>query len=239
MLHCAHRRLDADGPFAAVSSTCPRCAARPSRARRSSSPSPADTTSSSRDHRARARPCWLAGSRPLLRSLEPRRWRPRRSIRHSGWADGLVEERPFRSPHHTISSAALLGGGSAPRPGEISLAHNGVLFLDELPEFNRASIEGLREPLEERAVTISRVHASLHLPASFLLVAAANPCPCGWADSRVRECVCTNEARSRYQHRLSGPLIDRIDLQTFVAPVSLSSCVTTHPVKPPHGSVSA
>ena len=138
-----------------------------------------------------------------------------------GLAGGLIEERPFRAPHHTISASALLGGGSVPRAGEISLAHNGVLFLDELPEFSRSAIEGLREPLEEREVMISRVHASLRLPASFLLVAAANPCPCGWADSTVRECVCSNEARSRYQQRLSGPLLDRIDLQTFVKPVSL------------------
>ncbi|MGE0395535.1 MAG: YifB family Mg chelatase-like AAA ATPase [Kofleriaceae bacterium] len=138
-----------------------------------------------------------------------------------GLANGLIEDRPFRAPHHSISAAALLGGGSTPRAGEISLAHNGVLFLDELPEFTRASIEGLREPLEEREVTISRVHASLRLPASFLLVGAANPCPCGWADSRVRVCTCTNDARARYQQRLSGPLLDRIDLQTFVAPISL------------------
>lgn len=139
-----------------------------------------------------------------------------------GLANGLIEDRPFRSPHHTISSAALLGGGSTPRAGEISLAHNGVLFLDELPEFSRASIEGLREPLEEREVTISRVHASLRLPASFLLVGAANPCPCGWADSAVRVCTCTGDARTRYQQRLSGPLLDRIDLQTFVKPISLA-----------------
>ena len=138
-----------------------------------------------------------------------------------GLVDGLVEERPFRAPHHTISSAALLGGGSPPRPGEISLAHNGVLFLDELPEFGRAAVEGLREPLEERAVTISRIAGSLTLPASFLLIAAANPCPCGWHDSKVRECTCTAAAISRYQMRLSGPLLDRIDLQTFVPPVSL------------------
>ena len=146
-----------------------------------------------------------------------------------GLADGLVEERPFRSPHHTISSSALLGGGSHPRPGEISLAHNGVLFLDELPEFSRASIEGLREPLEEREVTISRVHASLRLPASFLLVGAANPCPCGWADSHVRNCTCSADARSRYQQRLSGPLLDRIDLQTFVRPISLAQLRDTQP----------
>jgi len=134
---------------------------------------------------------------------------------------GLIEERPFRSPHHTISSAALLGGGSQPRAGEISLAHNGVLFLDELPEFSRAAIEGLREPLEERAVSIIRVNGMLRLPASFLLVAAANPCPCGWLGTTVRECTCPRFVIERYRSRLSGPLLDRIDLQVVVNPVKL------------------
>jgi magnesium chelatase family protein len=138
-----------------------------------------------------------------------------------GLADGLIEHRPFRAPHHTISSAALLGGGSTPRPGEISLAHNGVLFLDELPEFSRCAIEGLRQPLEERAVTISRINGTLQLPASFLMIAAANPCPCGWLDSKVRECTCSPGAIERYKQRLSGPLLDRIDLQVYVPPVSL------------------
>ncbi len=138
-----------------------------------------------------------------------------------GLADGLIEQRPFRAPHHTISSAALIGGGSTPRPGEISLAHNGVLFLDELPEFSRAAIEGLRQPLEERAVTISRINGTLQLPASFLMVAAANPCPCGWLDSKVRECICSPGAIERYKLRLSGPLLDRIDLQVYVPPVAL------------------
>jgi magnesium chelatase family protein len=138
-----------------------------------------------------------------------------------GLADGLVETRPFRAPHHTISSAALIGGGSTPRPGEISLAHNGVLFLDELPEFARASVEGLRQPLEERAVSIERINGALKLPASFLLVAAANPCPCGWRNSNARECICSSGAIERYQLRLSGPLLDRIDLQIYVQPVPL------------------
>ena len=138
-----------------------------------------------------------------------------------GLAQGLIETRPFRAPHHTISAAALIGGGSAPRPGEISLAHNGVLFLDELPEFARASIEGLRQPLEERAVTIDRVHGALRLPASFLLVAAANPCPCGWLGAAARECTCSPGAIERYQVRMSGPLLDRIDLQVYVQPVPL------------------
>jgi magnesium chelatase family protein len=134
---------------------------------------------------------------------------------------GLIEERPFRSPHHTISSAALLGGGSTPRAGEISLAHNGVLFLDELPEFSRAAIEGLREPLEERAVSVIRINGMLRLPASFLFVAAANPCPCGWLGTTARECTCSRFAIERYRSRLSGPLLDRIDLQVVVNPVKL------------------
>ncbi len=146
-----------------------------------------------------------------------------------GLAHGLVEERPFRAPHHTISSAALLGGGSVPRPGEISLAHNGVLFLDELPEFSRAAIEGLRQPLEERAVTISRINGTLQLPASFLMVAAANPCPCGWLDSKVRECTCGPGAIERYKLRLSGPLLDRIDLQVYVPPVAIGELRGSQP----------
>ncbi|MEO8703918.1 MAG: YifB family Mg chelatase-like AAA ATPase [Kofleriaceae bacterium] len=139
-----------------------------------------------------------------------------------GLATGLIEERPFRAPHHTISSAALLGGGSIPKPGEISLAHNGVLFLDELPEFSRSSVEGLRQPLEERAVVIGRINGTIRLPASFLLVAAANPCPCGWFESRGRECTCSPSSIARYRTRLSGPLLDRIDLQVFVEPVRLA-----------------
>lgn len=140
-----------------------------------------------------------------------------------GLADGVVnDERPFRAPHHTISSAALLGGGTLPRPGEISLAHNGVLFLDELPEFARAAVEGLRQPLEDRSVVISRVNGTLRLPASFLLVAAANPCPCGWLESGVRECTCGSSAIERYRQRMSGPLLDRIDLHVFVQPVALA-----------------
>jgi magnesium chelatase family protein len=138
-----------------------------------------------------------------------------------GLASGLIDTRPFRAPHHTISSAALIGGGSTPRPGEISLAHNGVLFLDELPEFARGAVEALRQPLEERSVTIDRIHGALKLPASFLLVAAANPCPCGWLHSNARECTCGPGAIERYQLRLSGPLLDRIDLQVYVQPVPL------------------
>ncbi|HLL25539.1 MAG TPA: YifB family Mg chelatase-like AAA ATPase, partial [Kofleriaceae bacterium] len=146
-----------------------------------------------------------------------------------GLARGLVEERPFRAPHHTISSPALLGGGSPPRPGEISLAHNGVLFLDEMPEFARSSIEGLRQPLEERSVVIGRVNHTIRCPASFLLVAAANPCPCGWLDSGVRECTCSKHAIERYKLRLSGPILDRIDLQVFVEPVPLAELRSLEP----------
>jgi magnesium chelatase family protein len=148
-----------------------------------------------------------------------------------GLAHGLCDERPFRAPHHTISTAALLGGGSQPRPGEISLAHNGVLFLDELPEFARGAIEALRQPLEERWVTIGRVHATIRLPASFLLVGAANPCPCGFAGSHVRECTCGQGALDRYASRLSGPLLDRIDLQVFVEPVALAELRSAAPAE--------
>ena len=144
---------------------------------------------------------------------------------------GLIEDRPFRAPHHTISGAALLGGGTYPRPGEISLAHNGVLFLDELPEFTRSAIEALRQPLEERAVTIGRVHGTIHLPASFLLVAAANPCPCGWLGSGVRECTCGVGAIDRYRARLSGPLLDRIDLQVYVRQVPLAELRRVEPAE--------
>jgi magnesium chelatase family protein len=146
-----------------------------------------------------------------------------------GLASGLIAERPFRAPHHTISAPALLGGGSPPRPGEISLAHHGVLFLDEVPEFSRAAIEGLRQPLEERSVAIARVSGSVKLPASFLLVAAANPCPCGWLDSASRECTCSSGAIERYRMRLSGPLLDRIDLQVYVQPVTLGELRTAEP----------
>jgi magnesium chelatase family protein len=149
-----------------------------------------------------------------------------------GLADGIVDERPFRAPHHSLSQAALLGGGSQPRPGEISLAHNGVLFLDELPEFTRHAIEGLRQPLEERAVTIGRVNGTIRLPASFLLVAAANPCPCGYLDSGTRECTCSGGAIDRYRARLSGPLLDRIDLHVFVRPVPLRELRRIDPGEP-------
>ena len=134
--------------------------------------------------------------------------------------DVLIAERPFRAPHHTASDAAVVGGGALPRPGEVSLAHNGVLFLDELPEFRRNVLEALRQPLEERAVTISRSRATLRLPARFQLVAAMNPCPCGKAGQRDQPCNCTPAAVDRYRRRVSGPLMDRIDLQVEVGPVT-------------------
>jgi magnesium chelatase family protein len=139
---------------------------------------------------------------------------------HSAWGvrlDSLLSRRPFRSPHHTASTAAIVGGGSPPRPGEVSLAHNGVLFLDELPEFQRSVLEALRQPLEERAVTIARVRATLTLPARFQLVAAMNPCPCGFRGDGIRICGCTPARVRAYQGRASGPLLDRIDLQVDVS----------------------
>ncbi len=124
----------------------------------------------------------------------------------------LIEARPYRSPHHTISTSGLAGGGSNPRPGEVSLAHHGVLFLDELPEFSRATLEVLRQPLEDGHVTISRVAATLSYPARFTLVCSMNPCPCGFSGDGSRACRCTPQQIQRYQGRLSGPLLDRIDL---------------------------
>jgi magnesium chelatase family protein len=131
----------------------------------------------------------------------------------------LVGVRPFRSPHHTISDAGLIGGGSVPRPGEVSLAHHGVLFLDELPEFNRRSLEVLRQPLEEGRVTISRALNSTTFPARFILIAAMNPCPCGYLGDAKHACKCTPIQIERYMARISGPLLDRIDLHIEVPAV--------------------
>jgi magnesium chelatase family protein len=134
----------------------------------------------------------------------------------------LVSKRPFRSPHHTISDVALVGGGGIPQPGEISLAHNGVLFLDELPEFKRTVLEVMRQPMEERRVTISRAKVAVDFPASFMLVASMNPCPCGYYNHPDRECSCPPGAVQKYLNKISGPLLDRIDLHVEVTPVAFS-----------------
>ena len=134
----------------------------------------------------------------------------------------LMVTRPFRSPHHTISDAGLIGGGQIPKPGEVSLAHNGVLFLDELPEFRKNVLEVMRQPLEDGVVTISRAVSSLRFPARFMLVAAMNPCPCGYFGDRTRECTCSPAQVQRYQARLSGPLLDRIDMHVEVPAVKVS-----------------
>ena len=141
----------------------------------------------------------------------------------------LMVTRPFRSPHHTISDAGLIGGGQIPRPGEVSLAHNGVLFLDELPEFRKHVLEVMRQPLEDGTVTIARAATSLRFPANFMLVAAMNPCGCGFLGDKVKECICTPVQVQRYQSRLSGPLLDRIDLHVEVPPVRVEDIDRAEP----------
>ncbi|MEP6594396.1 MAG: YifB family Mg chelatase-like AAA ATPase [Ginsengibacter sp.] len=139
----------------------------------------------------------------------------------------LISKRPFRSPHHTVSDAALVGGGGIPQPGEISLAHNGVLFLDELPEFKRSVLEVMRQPMEERKVTISRAKIALEFPASFMLIASMNPCPCGFFNHPEKECTCPPGAVQKYLNKISGPLLDRIDLHVEVTPVAFSELSST------------
>ena len=142
---------------------------------------------------------------------------------------GLVTERPFRKPHHTISNVALVGGGGYPQPGEISLAHNGVLFLDELPEYQRTVLEVMRQPLEDRSVTISRAKFTVDYPASFMLIAAMNPCPCGFFNHPEKKCVCGTGVVQKYLNRISGPLLDRIDLHVEVTPISYDELTITTP----------
>ncbi|MBG0781597.1 MAG: YifB family Mg chelatase-like AAA ATPase [Bacteroidales bacterium] len=144
-----------------------------------------------------------------------------------GQNTSLVSTRPFRSPHHTISDAGLVGGGTYPQPGEISLAHNGVLFLDELPEFKRSVLEVMRQPMEDRVVTISRARISVDFPASFMLIAAMNPCPCGYYNHPDQDCVCAPGLVQKYLNKISGPLMDRIDLHVEVVPVAFKD-LTEH-----------
>jgi magnesium chelatase family protein len=140
---------------------------------------------------------------------------------------GLIQARPFRSPHHTISDAGLIGGGQTPKPGEVSLAHNGVLFLDELPEFKKNVLEVLRQPMEDGRVTISRASSSVTYPANFMLVGAMNPCPCGFLGDPKRECICTSLQVQRYRSKISGPLMDRIDIHLEVPPVHFKDLAAT------------
>ena len=142
---------------------------------------------------------------------------------------GLRRHRPFRSPHHTISDVGLLGGGTIPGPGEISLAHNGVLFMDEFPEFKRSALEVMRQPMEDRVVTISRSAGKVTFPCNFMLVAAMNPCPCGYLGSKQKECVCSPTQIQRYRARISGPLLDRIDLHVEAPMISLDELRTAKP----------
>lgn len=144
----------------------------------------------------------------------------------------IITTRPFRSPHHTISAVSLVGGGKVPKPGEISLAHYGVLFLDELPEFQKNTLEVMRGPLEDRKVTISRINASLTYPCNFMLVASMNPCPCGYYGSKDKECTCTPQQISKYMGKISGPLLDRIDIQIEVSGVKYEKLDSKEAIEP-------
>ena len=145
---------------------------------------------------------------------------------------GLLRQRPFRTPHHTTSPVALIGGGQSPQPGEASLAHNGILFLDELPEFGRSVLEVLRQPLEDKRISVSRAKYSVEYPANFTLVASMNPCPCGYYNHPDKECSCAPGAVHRYMNRISGPLLDRIDLHVEVTPVSIAEMASAEPGEP-------
>jgi magnesium chelatase family protein len=149
-------------------------------------------------------------------------------IHHNG---SLIAVRPFRSPHHSISHVAMVGGGSYPQPGEISLAHNGVLFLDEIAEFGRNVLEVLRQPLEDRKITISRAKQTIEFPAGFMLVASMNPCPCGHYNNPAKECVCSQQQVQKYLNRISGPLMDRIDIQVETVPVPFEEISCTRPAE--------
>ena len=149
-----------------------------------------------------------------------------------GFEGGLMTRRPFRAPHHLASQVAIIGGGQSPRPGEVSLAHNGVLFLDELPEFGRSVLEVLRQPLENRTIVVSRAKYSVEYPANFTLVAAMNPCPCGYYNHPTKECTCSPGAVHRYMGRISGPLMDRIDMHIEVTPVAPAELAAAVPGEP-------
>ena len=145
---------------------------------------------------------------------------------------GLITARPFRSPHHTTSATAIIGGGSIPRPGEVTLSHNGVLFLDELPEFGKAVLEVLRQPLEDGQVTVARVNATLTFPSRMILVCAMNPCPCGWNGDKEKPCTCSPNEIKRYTRKISGPLLDRIDIHIRVPRVEYKDLTASQPAEP-------